>query len=95
MFLVQVVSLTVAGAIGFFISYSGKALWRPIAGVIAGLPIGFLCGSLAGLGWTVKVSSEDSFRIIAASLIWALLGAVGGAIYGWKKLKRLEQSGKE
>lgn len=92
MFAVLIVSLAVAGAIAFFLSRSGHALWRSIVGVIAGLPVGFLCGAFAGLGWTVKVSSAESLRILIASLIWALFGAVGGAIYGWKKRKAAQTS---
>ena len=91
MLAVQIVSVAVAGIIGGFLSYSGKAIWRPIVGVIVGLPVGFLCG--AAVGW--PPANPNDPRIFLTSLLFALFGSVGGAIYGWRKRKQNEQRGKE
>ena len=85
MLAVQVVSLAVAGAIGFFLSRSGKQMWHSIAGVVVGLIVGFLCGAM--VGWPPENPSDP--RVFLTSILFSLIGALGGAIYGRKRRNHL------
>ena len=89
MFTVQIVSLAAAGATAFFLSRSGIAIWRPIAGAIVGLPVGFFAGVLIG----ALLGDPTDFRIYTTSFWFGLFGIVGGVIYGRKKLKAAQTAG--
>jgi len=85
MLAIQIGSLVIAGGIALLFSRSGQATWRPIAGVIVGIPVGFLLGVLMA---ALLGGDPWNLRIYTTSFFFSLFGAIGGAIYGRRLRKR-------
>jgi hypothetical protein len=85
MLAIQIGSLVVAGGIALLFSRSGQATWRPIVGIIVGIPVGFLFGVLMA---ALFGGDPWNLRIYTTSVFFSLFGAVGGAIYGRRLRKQ-------
>ncbi len=85
MLAIQISSLLVAGGIALLFSRSGQTVWRPLVGIIVGIAVGFLVGVLMA---ALLGGDPWNLRIYTTSIIFSLVGTVGGAIYGRRLLKQ-------
>jgi hypothetical protein len=87
MALVQLLASIVAGAIGYGLAKSGKAVWRPILGFVLGWVVGWIAGFALGVAFFKGDSAGVQMRAMGTTFWMALIFSGVGVFLGRKKLK--------